>query len=391
MQQKIDLLVVGAGVLGAFHAYHAARQGLRTLLLEKDVAPKGATVRNFGQVVPSGMAPGRWQRYGIESTRIYKDLQNEIDLSVRQNGSVYLASDEQECRLLEELHARNETIGYPCKLLSQEDCLKRYPGLRASYVRGGLFFPEEVSVEPRLMISRLIDYLVERNDLIYRPQTLVVNCEVDGDACVVTDAQGRRYHAEQVVICNGSHFKTLFPELFSSSDIEVTKLQMLETVPLNGFTLPGSVLTGLSIRRYESFRACPSFDQLDASHLDPRLKDWGIHLLFKQAVDGSVIIGDSHEYRDVRLADELGFDIDHEINRLILQEAQRIFELPTWELRRTWYGTYAQRKSGDLFQHTIDGRIHIVTAIGGKGMTGGPGFAKAHVERLFGLNVAPVS
>ena len=391
MQQKIDLLVVGAGVLGAFHAYHAARQGLRTLLLEKDVAPKGATVRNFGQVVPSGMAPGRWQQYGIESTRIYKRLQSEIDLSVRQNGSVYLASDEDECRLLEELHVRNETVGYPCTLLSKEDCLKRYPGLRTSYVRGGLFFPEEVSIEPRLMISRLIDYLVEQNGLTYRPQTLVVSCEVEGNMCVVTDAEGHRYHAEQVVICNGSHFKALFPELFSSSDIEVTKLQMLETVPLNGFTLSGSVLTGLSIRRYESFRACPSFDQLDASHLDPRLKDWGIHLLFKQAVDGSMIIGDSHEYRDVRLADELGFDIDHEINRFILQEARRIFALPTWELRRTWYGTYAQRKSGDLFQHTIDGRIHIVTAIGGKGMTGGPGFAKAHVEDLFGLNVAPVS
>ncbi|MGI9459159.1 MAG: FAD-dependent oxidoreductase, partial [Pirellulales bacterium] len=58
-----DLLVVGGGVLGAFHAYHAMQRGLTVILLEKDAAPVGATVRNFGQVVPSGLDQ-HWQQYG---------------------------------------------------------------------------------------------------------------------------------------------------------------------------------------------------------------------------------------------------------------------------------------------------------------------------------------
>src|SRR6056297_1064159 len=95
----IDLLVVGGGVLGAFHAYAAVERGLRVVLLERSAEPRGATVRNFGQVVPSGLNQV-WQPIGRESLRIYRQLQQRCDLSVRQLGSIYIASDEEECCLL---------------------------------------------------------------------------------------------------------------------------------------------------------------------------------------------------------------------------------------------------------------------------------------------------
>lgn len=101
---KADLIVVGAGVLGTFHAYHALRQGRSVVLLEKDAMPAGATVRNFGQIVPSGLGPGRWQNLGIESMNLYKGIQSEYDISVRRGGSVYLASDGAEWTLVRELH-----------------------------------------------------------------------------------------------------------------------------------------------------------------------------------------------------------------------------------------------------------------------------------------------
>lgn len=61
-------------------------------MIEKDKAPQGATVRNFGQVVPSGMNE-KWQAYGRESLEIYKEIHAGVDLSLRNQGTVYLASD----------------------------------------------------------------------------------------------------------------------------------------------------------------------------------------------------------------------------------------------------------------------------------------------------------
>ena len=51
-------------------------------------------------------------------------------------------------------------------------------------------------------------------------------------------------------------------------------------------------------------------------------------------------------------------------------------------MQRTWNGYYTQCKSGEIYQHSPDPRIHIVTGIGGKGMTTACGFAHHHVAQL---------
>lgn len=384
-----DLIIIGAGALGTFHAYHALRAGKKVLLLEKDHAPNEATVRNFGQVVPSGMPGGIWRRRGIESTRIYKEIQQEYDISVRANGSIYVASDPQEMGLLEELHSIMREEGYPSELWSADKCMERYPALKPTYCIAGLFFPDEITVEPDRMIHRMLDYLACYEGFRYLPNTLVRTCQSFENLVKVETALGECFEAEQVIICNGWYFKALYPELFYQSDIVVSKLNMLRTYPISIVNLPGSILTGLTIRRYESFRDCPSYVSLDNTVYDPDFFKWGIHILFKQALDGSVILGDSHEYQSARDADRLGYHIDEAINDLILREAKRIMNFPHWRIRETWAGYYAQCKGRDIFHHKIDDRIQIITAIGGKGMTGSAAYAGETIATLY-ASVDPV-
>ena len=383
MEQKFDLIVIGGGVLGTFHAYHALKKGFSVCVLEKDQMPKGATTQNFGQVVPSGM-DAKWQKLGRESLKIYKEIQSGFDISIRQNGSVYLASDDDEERLLVEMRSINNHSGYTSKMLTKTECLKKYPGLRPSYINAGLFFPEEVTVEPLTMIHRLQQYLVEGLDLVLRTNFLVVDCQKTANGVEVRGSTGEKFFAEKVIICNGADFKNLYPELFQDSDLEVSKLQMMQTKPQHNFELKGSILTGWTIRRYESFKECPSYAEIKTREADDSLqKKWGVHILFKQAVDGSVIIGDSHEYADAKNSDALGFELNMDIDNFMLAEAKKIFDLPTYDIQQKWYGTYSQCKVQDIFQKTIDDQIHIVTGIGGKGMTGSAGFSKKHIATLF--------
>lgn len=386
MNNKYDLIVIGAGVLGTFHAYHAIQSGLKVAVIEKDKQPLGATVRNFGQVVPSGMDT-KWQNYGRESLKIYGDIQREFDISVRRNGSVYLASDQEELQLIEELAAINKKNSYESYLLTKEQCLNKYPGLRPDYVKAGLFFPEEVTVEPRVMINRVLQFLVSEKALEYYPDTKVISCDSRGDQGVeVYTADGQLFMASKVILCGGAEFKDLYPDVFAKSDLEVTKLQMLQTKPQRGYELKGSILTGLSIRRYEAFYECPSFDAVKAREIPESFeKKWGVHILLKQAADGSVIIGDSHEYADAADIDNLGFDLRADVDEFMINEAKKIFDLPTFEIQNRWFGMYSQCKENDIFQHTVDQNIHIITGIGGKGMTGSAGFSKQNIEQIFNL------
>ncbi|HMC87694.1 MAG TPA: TIGR03364 family FAD-dependent oxidoreductase [Chitinophagaceae bacterium] len=378
-----DLIIVGAGALGSFHAYHGCNKGLKVLLLEKDIQPQEATVRNFGQVVPSGMSRGKWQHYGRRSLEIYKSLQSKFDISVRQHGSVYIASDDTELTLINELSDINQKDGYTSTLLTKKECLEKYPGLKEDYCKGAIFYPDEITVEPDKMIHRVIAFMGEQLQLTYRPDTLVSFCDFVNGKCIVEDNLGNAYTSDKVIICNGRDFRNLYPQVFYESDIEVSKLQMMKTVPQNNYKLHGSILTGLSIRRYESFHECPSYPTLKAGEIEERFKKWGVHILFKQAADGSIIIGDSHQYADAKQQDKLGFEVNQEINEIIIEEAKRIFNLPTWKMAAYWNGYYGQSKSHDVFKKEVATNIHIVTAIGGKGMTGSAGLAEENIKEIY--------
>ncbi|WP_417874069.1 TIGR03364 family FAD-dependent oxidoreductase [Xanthomarina gelatinilytica] len=383
MNHKYDLIVVGGGVLGTFHAYHAAKKGLSVAILEKDNKPQGATVRNFGQVVPSGMNQ-KWQNYGRESLAIYKSIQEQFDVSIRQNGTVYIASNEEEVQLIEELHQINKNNSYTSQLLTKEQCLDKYAGLRSDYCKAGLFFPEEVTVEPRVMILRLHEFMKkELNVTIHYNTNVIATNNVNGGVSVLT-SNSEELLASKVIICNGSDFKTLYPSIYNESDLIVSKLQMMQTKPQKNYQLDGSILTGLTIRRYEAFEECASWNAIKAKE-DPNSfeKKYGVHILFKQATDGSVILGDSHEYATAKNIDDLGFDLNEDIDNFMIQEAKKIIDLPTYEIQHRWAGFYSQCKTKDLFEYSVGENIHIITGIGGKGMTGSAGFSKESINKLF--------
>jgi FAD dependent oxidoreductase TIGR03364 len=390
--ESTDLLIIGAGTLGTFHAKAALEQGLSVRLCERNAAPNDASVRNFGQVVPSGMTP-KWQAYGRRSLEIYKALQSQTDITLRHSGSVYLASDPEEWQLLQELWEINRANGYHSELLNQQKCLARYSGLRADYCVGGLFFPDEVTVEARKMIHQVLAYLTAQKGLKYHANTLINDLRVvdtDGSMQVqASDAKGNLYTADRAIVCSGGEFKTLFPDRFEASDLVLVKLQMLQTVPNNGPVVPGNILTGLSIRRYEAFSECPSWPAIkEGEDSDAFWKKWGVHILFKQCPDGSYILGDSHEYATAAQVSQLAFDTYPEVNDYMVREARKIFDLPTYAIQRTWAGYYAQCADQDIYHETIDDLIHIVTGIGGKGMTAGPGYAEAHIKALYQVHAA---
>ncbi|MEL6357647.1 MAG: HAD family hydrolase, partial [Bacteroidota bacterium] len=166
---------------------------------------------------------------------------------------------------------------------------------------------------------------------------------------------------------------------------EISQLQMLATVPQSRVRIPGNILTGRTIRRYEAFRECETY-KVAVSNKDSQEfgNQYGIHILFKQADDGSVILGDSHVYANEEC--QLPFDRREDIDEFMLTEAKQIYDLPDYRISQRWIGRYAQCKQDDIFTTTIDDRIHIVAGIGGKGMTAGPGFAQQHIQRIFDMN-----
>lgn len=381
--KKYDLIIVGGGALGTFHAFHALNKGLKVLQLEKDNYPVGSTVRNFGQVVPSGME-GDWFNYGVDSTKIYKEIQSETDISVRQNGSLYIASDFDELNLLDELKQHYDNIGYPCQSLDEKDIIRKHPTVKKEYAKGALFFPEEISVEPDKMILNLHGHLKKKYssyEIFYNKP--VIGFDILEHEVSIKTSDGGFWYGEKLIICNGYEFKLLLPEYFSQSGIVISKLQMLMTKPMPEIKLEGNILTGLTTRRYESFEYnCPSFSKITTPDYYLELQKFGIHILFKKTVDGRIIIGDSHEYVDVNHLDDLGFDNSNYINELMLKEASRIVDFNVNSVEKSWSGFYPQHPNKHIVTENIENKVYVRTAIGGKGMTASAGYSRKSLEEI---------
>jgi hypothetical protein len=170
------------------------------------------------------------------------------------------------------------------------------------------------------MVHRVRQMLIQDFGLEFMNNTLVKNCEIENGICRIQTADNQTFYSEKVALCSGYEFKILFPEIFKASQMKICKLNMIQTFPMPEVRLNGNILSGLSIRRYDSFKSCSSYKNLVTPEWQKPYQQWGIRLLFKQAINGSIIIGDSHEYADTDENAKLPLGIDMEINCLILKK-----------------------------------------------------------------------
>ena len=129
---NFDVIVVGAGMLGIAHAWAAAKRGLSVAVIERSRQAHGATIRNFGQVIVTGQAPGMMLSHAQQARELWLDLAAKAGFHVRANGALVLARNTDEADVLQEFaDTRLRQEGYRAELLSGREVAALYDGRRA--------------------------------------------------------------------------------------------------------------------------------------------------------------------------------------------------------------------------------------------------------------------
>lgn len=377
-QFEYDVIVIGGGVLGAFHAYHAIQRGFKTLLIERHASPQQASVRNFGLIIPSAMPEGIWRERALTSRKLYLELAEALKVPLRRGGTQYLAQTDEEANLLQQMSQTQSDDRCPSEFLTAEETIRANSCLNPKFCKASLSFPHDLQLDPRQFFRAFYNGIIKSSDCDYLPHTTVVSVEKNNQWVQIKTANGNQFQARHTFVCSGADLQTLFPEIYDKGNLHYCKLQMLKLSNPENHILESSIASPIALTRYPAFLEAQVSQGTSLPLPEQFIQDHGIQIWMTQNEHLEFILGDSHTYSN-EPPDEM---LSAEIETHIINYARNMFVHLDFQVMDRWCGIYTEEKSTGLFQQTLDEQIHLITGLGGKGMTTAPGLAKENIEQL---------
>ena len=368
---RYDLAVVGAGILGLATALAAVRRGLRVIVIDRDAQANGASVRNFGFVTVTGQEQGQMWRRACRSRAVWEEVA-AADIAVTQRGLWMMVRRGESLRVLDAFLGTE--MAEHCHLLSAAEARRRCPELRAPQLEAVLESTVELRIESRTAIPRLTAWLAQARGVTFMWNARVLEIE----APVVRTSWGT-VQADRVAVCPGDDFNGLFAERLASYALTRCKLQMLRLAS-PGFRLPAALMSDLGLGRYLGYAALEAAGPLKSRLLaeQPGHVQHGIHLIVVQSADGTLVVGDSHQYAPT--PDPFG---SAAVDALILEEFRAALGLEPPPTLECWTGTYASAANPGVLFDTPQPNVVLVTVTCGAGASTGFAIGEEVVANLF--------
>jgi glycine/D-amino acid oxidase-like deaminating enzyme len=206
---SVDVVIVGAGIVGAACAAELAALGMRVEVLDAQRIGGGATAAGMGHIVVMNDSPAEFAL-----SRYSRDLWLQLAPQLRTRdafarcGTLWVAADEEELQAAHAMHAAFEAQGVAAQRLDAAELRECEPALAAS-LAGGLRIEHDCIVYAPTVAEWLLTQSPHAENIRVRLATPVAAVDARG----VTLADGERVGAAQVVVANGLGARQLVPAL----------------------------------------------------------------------------------------------------------------------------------------------------------------------------------
>ncbi|WHZ19812.1 MAG: D-amino-acid oxidase [Rhodanobacteraceae bacterium] len=343
-----DLIVVGAGIVGAACADCASAEGLKVAVIEAGAAGGGVTAAGMGHLVAvDGLsAELALARFSLGLWEALKDLPGA---EFSRCGTLWIAGDEHERAGIPDKLARLRASGAKAEAVDATQLRELEPAL-APGLAGGVLVPDEAVVYAPAVARRLLERACQRGATLLHARAVAL-----GDHAVTLD-DGSVLHGA-VLIATGAALPELLPEL----PLRLHKGHLVITQ-----RYPGTVRHQLVHMGYTD-SAHGETDSV-AFNVQPR-------------PTGQLLIGSSREYGSA------GTEVSLPMLRRMLQRAFAFLPaLRQLQALRAWAGLRPASIDGAPYIGRVAGRRGIWVAAGheGLGVTTAPGTARLLVDQLLG-------
>ena len=196
-------VIIGGGIVGCSTAYHLAKLGVETVLLERRKLTSGSTFHAAGLVGQLRSDSNITQLLGY-SVELYNQIEAETGLGTgwKMNGGLRLACNQDRWTEVKRQATTARSFGLQMDLLTPQEALDLWPLMNIDDVVGAAFMPTDGQANPSDITQALAKGARMAGTRILE-DTKVLDLEIDkGKISAVITAQGR-IKCEKVVLCAG--------------------------------------------------------------------------------------------------------------------------------------------------------------------------------------------
>ena len=151
MPKKADAVIIGGGVMGCAIAYNLAKEGLKSVVIEKSDIGGEASGSNGGGVRQSARNL-KEMPLAMESIQIYGRLHEELGMDVEyvREGNLRLCTSDEELETMRQSIENQKTTGLELEMLDRKQVLDINPYIGEKVI-GASFCPTDGHVNPFLV------------------------------------------------------------------------------------------------------------------------------------------------------------------------------------------------------------------------------------------------
>jgi D-hydroxyproline dehydrogenase subunit beta len=346
-----DVIIIGAGIVGAACAAACAAEKLRVGIVEAQMIGGGATAAGMGHLVVMDDSEAQFALTHY-SRSLWQELSAELpgDVEYERCGTVWIAADGDEMQAVAHKRQFYESHGVHGEILDSQSLSDAEPNLREG-LPGGLLVPDDAVIYSPCAARFFVELARSGGAQLHLP-------------CVVTELT-----ADGVRLNNGATLSARF------------------TV-IAGGTWSSTLLPGIAVKKRKGHLVItdryPQFVRHQLVELG-YLKS--AHLMTKDSVafnvqprkTGQLLIGSSRQFDSEEAA------IDHAILKRMLARAQQFIPgITRLSAIRSWTGFRAATPDKLPLIGPVPGRDHLFLATGheGLGITTSLGTAQLLVSQL---------
>ncbi len=157
-----DVVIIGAGIVGAACAWEAVQAGWKPLVLEDQVIGGGATAAGMGHIVVMDDSEAQMALTAL-SRRLWEEQRSDWPAAVQYDpcGTLWIAADEEEMAEVRRKHAFYRRHAIDAAILDPRELAREEPHLRPG-LAGALLVPGDRVVYPPAAAQCLLRRVQDR-------------------------------------------------------------------------------------------------------------------------------------------------------------------------------------------------------------------------------------